>query len=268
MAKGKTYVITNHGKERVKTRGGYDRKQEVLALFKNALRNGKSPSEFKPPFSDFLKSKLNRGAQVKVYSNMIFIYKNKTLITCYLVPERYLQQISDEKRRKSIRNSFSGMHNKQLRNEFLRSLEMLCSYCIIGLSIKILEEPDSKRELVELWEKTGFILDELYIRIGGDDEQVSSLVLDDDSLVPIMKESIQGLRDTTQGMLGFGGARASKTSGQHKRDRKNFYAYLLDLKVILEYLNTRNFFLVQNQVIESNENGRLENVKERKWKLW
>ena len=198
---------------------------------------------------------------------MIFIYKNKTLITCYLVPERYLQQISDEKRRKSIRNSFSGMHNKQLRNEFIHCLEMLCSYCVIGLSIKILDEPDSKRELVELWEKTNYILEELFIRIGGG-EATSELQLNDDNIFSTFKSTIQLFQTTTQGMLGFGGARDDKTQGQHKRDKKEFYQYIEDLKVILIYIKDRNFFMIQNQVIDSTENGRLDNVKKRRWILW
>ena len=85
--------LSRHSKIRMRERTPFNHK-ERNTLFKNALRNGKSPQDIKDEkIKDFLISKQNK-CKVKLYRNYVFIYSksNKQLYTMYKLPEELLEE--------------------------------------------------------------------------------------------------------------------------------------------------------------------------------
>lgn len=85
--------ITTHSKKRIRERVNSSlTNRNVNSLFKNALKNGYSPSNFQDcKFKQYLMSHSKKSA-VKVFQGNLFFYNgsSKTLYTVWSVPEQYL----------------------------------------------------------------------------------------------------------------------------------------------------------------------------------
>lgn len=82
--------LTYHGKKRVNERTMiYESK---AALVRRVSMLGKTRNMYRGKFYQYLLSKSNRGAQVKVYNDYVYIMSknSRRLITLYPVPEKYL----------------------------------------------------------------------------------------------------------------------------------------------------------------------------------
>lgn len=86
------YKATNHSKKRASQRLGVSYKSERNQLFQNAMKYGHPPADFAGQFRSYLDNKTNnkKKIQVKVYDDTIYVYKNKTIITVFPVPQMYL----------------------------------------------------------------------------------------------------------------------------------------------------------------------------------
>ena len=88
----KSVVISEHARRRAAERLEMSRRADIVHQFRQALMYGLSPTSFRGPFSQYLKSKLtkNRYCTVKVYCDFTYIHRNKKLITMFPVPDKYL----------------------------------------------------------------------------------------------------------------------------------------------------------------------------------
>lgn len=242
----KKYQVSVHGRDRIRQRTEYSRSRDIDKLFQKAVKDGKSPSEFKPPFSNFLKSKLQEGKKIKVYQNLIFIYKNHKLITSYKVPEKYMRQLALEKQQDNIKRTFSGMKNKQLREDFLQCLDMYVSLAQLGHSIIIYQDEETIEKMVEMWLKIKTMLLEFKIRIGTE-EFVPELVLDDANIIDYSKACYIEFSSLTTNFVGFGANKNDKTKGERNKDRRDFSRLITEIDRCVEYIHEKNYYLVQSQ---------------------
>lgn len=259
----KKYQVTLHGKERARLRGGYDKKRDVVALFRNALLHGKSPADFLPPFSEFLKSKLDRGCQVKVYSGMIFIYKNKTLITCYNIPAKYKNQLKYEKYSKSIRKELREYRNKDLRQQLIQGMRHLVSYCVLLNQHISLDYNIKVDELADECNRLKVLIDELWIRIGN--ECVESSYIPTTFFTQYLSLTISQFEMLTSNMVGFGASKSSKTKSEMREDAKEYFKLLSTMKKEVEiiendrlYVNSESVYIKFNpwyiRIMKGNDN--------------
>lgn len=119
------YNITKHGKERLRERSEYSRSSEIHSLFARALKSGKSPADLNEPLASFCRARLSNGAQIKVYSGMIFIYRGKTLITAYGVPDKYMIQVEVDKYIKSNHKKVYELKANVLLERIYKDIENL-----------------------------------------------------------------------------------------------------------------------------------------------
>ena len=81
---------THHANKRISQRLNITRKKERAQSFTNAVRKGFPRSRFSGSFRQYLDSKSKNNMSVKVYNNFVYIHKNKTVITVFPVPKKYL----------------------------------------------------------------------------------------------------------------------------------------------------------------------------------
>lgn len=88
----KSVQITKHARTRFAERLDLTRREEMNHYFKSAIKSGLNPKSFKGKFHTYLISKLKKNSYctLKVYSDFIYIHRNKKLITMFPVPEKYL----------------------------------------------------------------------------------------------------------------------------------------------------------------------------------
>jgi hypothetical protein len=81
-------VLTEHGKQRLKERGGKSKRELELAI-----ERGKKPSEFNGRFKRYLDYKsITHKHSMLIYNNKIFVYnRDKALITVIPIPSCYLK---------------------------------------------------------------------------------------------------------------------------------------------------------------------------------
>jgi len=85
-----TVHVTRHAATRARERLAISYKSQRNKLFTKALRYGTPPNEFYGEFCEYLKSKKrHKNSGVKVYDGNVYIYKNKTVITVFSVPQKY-----------------------------------------------------------------------------------------------------------------------------------------------------------------------------------
>lgn len=245
----KKYQVSVHGRDRIRQRTEYSRSKDIDRLFQKAVQDGKSPSEFKPPFSNFLKSKLQEGKKIKVYQNLIFIYKNHKLITSYRVPDKYMRQLQIEKQQDAIKRTLSGVKNKQLREDFLQNLDMYISLAQLGHSIIIYQDAETIEKMVEMWLRIKTILLEFKIRIGTEDF-TPELVLDDANIVDYSRACYIEFSSLTTNFVGFGANKKDKTKGERNQDKRDFSRLVTEIERCVEFIHEKNYYLVQSQGIE------------------
>ena len=148
------FKVSQHAKERILERTDLDRGKDANALFRNAIHNGKSPSQFSPPFSTYLKHKLKRGNQVKVYAGMIFIYSNKTLITAYRIPPKFKEILKQSEQLRSVKKIANNTSNKELLKMLIDTCRKCQHIAILSKSGMFYYNDKMCVELVSLSEKT------------------------------------------------------------------------------------------------------------------
>lgn len=83
--------VSHHAKQRANERLDVAYKAERNKLFKRALKYGHPSADFAGEFAKYLESKKrDKGVGAKVYDNNIYIYRNKTIITVFPVPDKYI----------------------------------------------------------------------------------------------------------------------------------------------------------------------------------
>lgn len=81
--------ITKHGSERMEERTGLSKSSQEK-MFQLALTSGTERNNYTGQFGRYLdKLMLSQKAQIKIYGNFIYIYKQNSLITVLNVPTKY-----------------------------------------------------------------------------------------------------------------------------------------------------------------------------------
>ena len=82
--------VSVHAKQRLRHRFDY-KSSSMTSLFSRALHHGVSPYNMTDgAIKNYLLGKLIRhNVKIKLYQNIVFVYKNKHLITAYELPKRY-----------------------------------------------------------------------------------------------------------------------------------------------------------------------------------
>lgn len=84
--------VTKHAKQRAGERLGVSFHAQVNKTFNKAIQYGKSADNYRGPFADYLqakKAKQKGNTSLKVYDGFIVIYRNKTIITTFKIPEQF-----------------------------------------------------------------------------------------------------------------------------------------------------------------------------------
>lgn len=247
----KRYTVTRHGFERAKQRSNYTRNKDIQKLFEKAVRYGKNPTNFKPPFSDYLKNKLVRGSKVKVYAGMIFIYKNSKLLTTYAVPEQYKQQIVQDRMEREIMQHLNKVPNIVKLNEFISLMDGFIKLVHTNISLDIYCDEKTLKEIDEVWFKT--------VRVGKaimssthNTKYKSNLALNERNVVSIMRETNDSLFKNV-----FDNDKLTA-----RQVRANIFHDISDLMWCLMYISKRSYFLVQNQLIMNQDWLYIKDVEE------
>ena len=85
--------VTNHARVRVKERLNISSKKNISKVLNDALLFGHPAADYFGDFADYLKynkSKYSDHTGLKVYLNYMVFYHNKTIITTYKVPKKFL----------------------------------------------------------------------------------------------------------------------------------------------------------------------------------
>lgn len=234
----KVYQVTKHGKERIRQRTKYSRNTDIKNLFRQAIIYGKSPSEFDPPFSLFLKSKLKGGILVKVYQGMIFIYKGRLLITSYQVPDKYQHQISLDKRKKSIMAGYNGKSNKVLRETFIQAYDMLLSKCQLAEAIEIYYDGEEFKDMFNSYVKLDAIIEVFRCRLSLTASEYKS-----DNILHECRQELQNFIELTTDYVGFGAKKTNKTKTQRLNATANMSHIMDVLCEGLSYMMNNRFLL-------------------------
>jgi hypothetical protein len=84
--------VTSHARSRARERLGVSYHAQVNKSFNDAIRYGHPMQDFNGEFSVYLarkKLKYGKNLGIKVYMDIIVIYRNKTVITTYKVPDKF-----------------------------------------------------------------------------------------------------------------------------------------------------------------------------------
>lgn len=83
--------VTQHGERRVRERLGVP-KRAVARMAEKALTDGTSHSDYSGSFKRYLDGvflEYKKANNMKVYSQHLFVFHDKTLITAWLLPSKY-----------------------------------------------------------------------------------------------------------------------------------------------------------------------------------
>ena len=89
------FKVTDHARKRARERLDVSYHAEVNKEYRNALRYGHPVAEYEGEFLKFLTYKKNSNSRrskntgIKVFKDTIFIYRGRTIITTYKVPEKF-----------------------------------------------------------------------------------------------------------------------------------------------------------------------------------
>lgn len=96
-------IITNHGKKRIRERAGLKSKA-AQANSDRAFNEGLDRKELSGSlrrYVDYWYHFNDENAQIKIYNNMVYIFKKDILITMFQLPSRYtkiVKTINDKKK--------------------------------------------------------------------------------------------------------------------------------------------------------------------------
>ena len=207
------YVTTYHAKERIRERFDFAKGTEINKLFAKAIKSGKSPSDLEEPFASFCRSKLSRGAQIKVYNGMIFIYKGKKLITSYKVPDKYQIQINVDKEKKYYNIEVHDLTNKKLKQRLLDEIQ--------DLIVAMYNPQYNIDEITMLWVHCTVLMKILKGRVKDTSCDVD-IKVHRYNTVPLLYIYSSVLRTSLRGITGFGNTK-EMTKGEKRACRHGTY---------------------------------------------
>lgn len=98
-------VVTNHGKKRIKERVGLPLKA-VQANAERALKEGLDRQELSGSIRRYVDCLYHqgefKGKTIKIYGNMVYIFKKMVLITAFILPTKYTkiaEKIKDKRKK-------------------------------------------------------------------------------------------------------------------------------------------------------------------------
>lgn len=243
--------ITMHGRQRLQERSSISNKKEMNKLFIMAMKKGKNPSDFKPPFYDFLHSKIRHGSQIKVYRGMIFIHKGGKLITAYQVPEKYAKQFDFHKLTKKYNVKINKLTNKDMYDLFIRCSEMLVSMVQINMSIGMQYDDDIFDILVRYYIQIQSCVKMMKTRTRVTSYK-SRIKLTKDSIILKMRNFINEFEELAPGIVGLNVPNSiNKTKSELHYDAERFTVLVENIERCSQYIYSNNFFLVSETVEES-----------------
>lgn len=237
------YTLTNHGKNRIKERSNVSDLKDIERLFADAVHHGKTWNSFEPPFSDFLKSKVH-NSKVKVFKNMVFIYKGKTLITSYMVPEKYIRQVRVDNKKHQYHQSLSGVKNSELRSKLFRDLDMMVSLLIFNLSMEVPVEEELDR-LDNLYARIIIGLKEFQLRMKVETVD-SGDIINEDNILAYFRGTFKEFDELTSHLKSH-----MKSENKHVNYLKEFTRLSNNLVSCMLYLYNKKYFLYERS--EGNE---------------
>ena len=234
----KKYKVTMHGRARVVERVGALTKKDVNNLFRNAIQKGKSPSDFKPPVSTFLLSKQRKGSQVKLYRNMVFVYRYRNLITTYPLPDKYKHIIELEKEHDKLISELLSIKKPELIKMFTDNISMLISMVKLNISLNICADSETVEKHVEIVLKIKNILAVLIDKFQKSVED-DTIIDNDENLIMNIDILYNDLLETSNKMIA--------TKEDRKKLAKDFIKMSFKMLKYIGILESNNFYLVQNQ---------------------
>lgn len=255
----KKYKLTYHGKTRANQRMQISNKRNASSAFSVAVRCGLSPADYDGPFHDFLVSKIRRGSKVKVHDGMIFIYKGKTMITCYEVPHRYIHCVLDKKQEKHYLTKWKGTKSKELQTQIIKRVETLASYVFNARKYKVVADKESFDILYSYLLQTEVIVRMLFKRLFGKDLYPSKLIISED-LVQVLFEYNEKFRECSQVIFGTSencNVGDKTADDEHQKEMQHI---LIKLISSLNYIRVNDCFI---DVYKGSDNNvkRFENTK-------
>ena len=232
------YTVTKHGLQRMKQRSNYTRNKDIQKLFVKAVKCGKNPTDFKPPFSDFLKNKLYKGSKVKVYAGMIFIYKNSKLLTSYAVPDNFKQQLLQNRVEREVMKHLNKVPNIVKLDKFLSIVDGFIRMVHTNISVDIYCDEQNLKEIDEVWYRA-MKIGEAILASTKNTKYKSNIALNEQNIVKIMRDTNDSLYNTV----------FDNDDMTEKQVKANIFHDMSDLMRCLLYISKRSYFLIQNQCI-------------------
>ena len=116
------------------------------------------------------------------------------LITSYSIPDKYKKQIDLDRKKKSIRKTFVGVHSKKLKEIFIHSYDMLISMCQISLCMDIDYDENYYNEMLSYVEEVYSIADEFKTRFHFKGQK-EYIYLNNDNIISICKEQLDVFKE-------------------------------------------------------------------------
>lgn len=232
------YTVTKHGLQRMKQRSSYTRNKDIQKLFVKAVKQGRNPTDFKPPFSDFLKKKIYKGSKVKVYAGLIFIYKNSKLLTSYPVPDNFKRQLVQDRVEREVMKHLNKVPNIVKLNKFISLMDGFIKLVHTNISLDMYCDEASLKEIDEVWFRA-IKIGEAILASTKNTKYKSNISLNENNVVDIMRMTNDSLFNTV-----FDNDKMTE-----KQVKANIFHDMSDLMRCLVYVSKRSYFLVQNQYI-------------------
>lgn len=239
------YTVSKHGKERVRQRSEYAKNTEINKLFKFAMKYGKTPADFNPPFSDFLWSKMSKGAQVKVFQGLVFIYRYSKLITAYKVPDRYEKQLLREKNFESMLKEVykDGGTKADLINVMKADLTKLLDFITISRSTHVKYDANTFEDLKHTGGRCKVAGQCFNRNIQNDKTGVLLYDIDDANIVAVIKECLKGLGE----IKSKGVKKKSKSKEKVELERQYISDLLKTINRCIKVIKVNDYYMIQHQ---------------------
>lgn len=234
MPKKKKYKVTYHGRQRIIERIGAYKRKDVYKVFDTAMKKGYSPGDLDKPLSTYLLSKCKRGTQVKLYNDMIFIYKYKNLITTYRLPTKYKRLMWYKEKMDEYCKEFVHVKIPKLLEDLLKSSSMFISMVEIGVSINILGDTETFGTLVEKYVRISSLIKVLKDKLQYDADDLSEYINGYNDVEDTLRESKLALERIEE---------LSKLISDDRGSRKQMVNDITILDIMLRKIRKNSFYL-------------------------
>ena len=253
------YRLTSHGKARANQRMQVSSKRNASSAFSSAMMYGLSPADFDGSFRNFLVSKTKRGSKVKVHDGMIFIYKGRTMITCYKVPHKYIHCVLDRKQEKHYFMKWKDAKNKELQTQLIKRVRTLAYYVFNARRCKVVASKESFDIFYSYLLQTELIIKVIFKHLFGGDLYPSKLIMTED-LVQVLFKYNEKFRECSQVTPGFGKRCKPEDKESDLKNQKEMQHILIVLISCLNYIRVDDYFI---DVYKGSDNNvkRFKNTK-------